>query len=204
MDTAVETAMNRGERSVLLFGRGGSAVPRVGTAELTDENLLERIAAGDRDAFCALYDAYRGMVFGFALSMLRNTHDAEDAVQDTFLRVREAAHLYTPRGKAKAWLLTIARNVCLMQLRGRSRSASLPDEDQIVDLSSVSDRDDRMALEAAFSVLSDEECRIVVLHAVSGLKHREIAQLLERPLSTVLSKYSRGIAKLRRELEESL
>ena len=194
--------MNRGESSMLLFGNTALAVSQGDTAERDDEKWLERIARGDRDAFHALYEAYRGMVFGFALSMLRSTPDAEDAVQDTFLRIREAAHLYKPQGKPKAWILTIVRNVCLMQLRSGKRTAALPEGEQIADLSRISDRDDRMALETAFSALSEEECRIVVLHAVSGLKHREIAKLLERPLSTVLSKYSRGIAKLRRELEE--
>ena len=187
---------------MLLFGNTALAVSQGDTAERDDEKWLERIACGDRDAFHALYESYRGMVFGFALSMLRSTPDAEDAVQDTFLRIREAAHLYKPQGKPKAWILTIARNVCLMQLRSGKRTAALPEGEQIADLSRISDRDDRMALETAFSALSEEECRIVVLHAVSGLKHREIAKLLERPLSTVLSKYSRGIAKLRRELEE--
>ena len=194
--------MNRGERFMLMFGNAAPAASAGDRAEMAEERWLERIALGDRDAFQALYDTYRGMVFGFALSMLRSTPDAEDAVQDTFLRIREAAHLYKSQGKPRAWILTIARNVCLMQMRSGKRTAPLPEGEQIADLSHISDRDDRIALEAAFSALSQEECRIVVLHAVSGLKHREIAKLLERPLSTVLSKYSRGIAKLRRELEE--
>lgn len=59
-------------------------------------------------------------------------------------------------------------------------------------------------LETAFRILSKEECQIIILHAVSGLKHREIGGILHLPLSTVLSKYNRGIKKLRAQLEESL
>ena len=59
-------------------------------------------------------------------------------------------------------------------------------------------------MKTAFEVLSEEECRIIILHAVSGMRHREIGELLQLPVSTVLSKYNRGLKKLRRELEEKL
>ena len=169
-----------------------------------DETLFYRIAQGEKEAFCTLYERCRGAVFAYALSVLHSRDDADDATQDTFLRIRSAAHLYQPQGKPMAWILTIAKNVCLMQLRRRRHDATLPSEDMAVDLGQIADREDRIVLESAFAVLSEEECRIVMLHAVSGLKHREIAQLLQLPLSTVLSKYSRGLAKLRRELEEKL
>ena len=61
-----------------------------------------------------------------------------------------------------------------------------------------------MVLKTAFELLSEEECRIIILHAVSGMRHREIGELLQLPVSTVLSKYNRGLKKLRRELEEKL
>ena len=62
--------------------------------------------------------------------------------------------------------------------------------------------DEAMVLRQAIRVLSTEEREIVLLHAVSGLKHREIAAMLERPLSTVLSKYHRALGKLRAALAE--
>lgn len=67
----------------------------------------------------------------------------------------------------------------------------------------VSDWEDRLVLEAAFGVLSDTERQIVMLHAVSGIKHREIALILELPLSTVLSKYARALSKLKKHLEST-
>ncbi|MBQ2062672.1 MAG: sigma-70 family RNA polymerase sigma factor [Oscillospiraceae bacterium] len=173
--------------------------------ESVDEALFSRIAQGDKEAFCALYKTCRSAVFAFSLSLLRSTDDADDATQDTFLRIRSAAHLYQPQGKPMAWILTIARNVCLMQLRRRKHDAAMPNEEiMAVDLRQITEREDRIVLETAFAALSQEECRIIMLHVVSGMKHREIAQLLDLPLATVLSKYSRGLAKLRRELEEKL
>ena len=61
--------------------------------------------------------------------------------------------------------------------------------------------EDRTVLTAALSALSEEERQIIMLHVTAGLKHREIAQLLELPLSTVLSKYRRALSKLKQKLE---
>lgn len=63
-----------------------------------DESLFKGIANGDKQAFCRLYQKTRGAVFSYALSFLRNQTDAEDVTQDTYLRIRSAAHLYRPNG----------------------------------------------------------------------------------------------------------
>ena len=192
--------------SMMVFSAMAHAGPS-GRDEISiDEGLFPRIAAGEQEAFCALYDLTGGAVYAFSLSLLRHREDAEDAAQETFLKIRAAAHLYRPRGKPMAWIFTIARNICLMKLRQRSRFASAPVEEwrQEPDFSQIEDREDRIVLETAFRVLSEEERQIILLHAVSGLKHREVSELLRRPLSTVLSRYNRGLKKLRRALEGML
>ena len=168
-----------------------------------DDSLLIGVAEGNRQAFSALYRAAGGSVYAYALSMLKDPAEAEDTMQDTFLKVRSAAHLYQPEGKPMAWIFTIARNICLMRLRQQKHIAYFsPDESyKEVDFTQITDLEDRIVLQAALHVLSDEECQIIVLHAVTGWKHREIAQLLQLPVSTVLSKYRRGLKKLRTELE---
>ena len=82
-----------------------------------DETLFYRISAGNKDAFCTLYEQTASAVYAYALSLLHNQRDAEDAMQETYLKIRSAAHLYHPMGKPMAWVLTIARNVCLMKFR---------------------------------------------------------------------------------------
>jgi RNA polymerase sigma-70 factor (ECF subfamily) len=168
-----------------------------------DESLFPRIALEDKAAFCALYEACSSAVFAYALSILRNRADAEDAMQDTFLKIRSAAHLYKPQGKPMAWVFTITRNICLMMYRKKAHVIQMNDEDREPDLGldQIENVEDRLTLEKAFSVLQEDTCQIIMLHAVSGMKHREIAGLLNMPLSTVLSKYNRGIKKLRKELE---
>ena len=68
----------------------------------------------------------------------------------------------------------------------------------------IMNAEDRLTLEKAFTILPENTCRIIMLHAISGMKHREIAELLNMLLSTILSKYNRGIKKLQSELEGML
>ena len=168
-----------------------------------EERLLPLVGQGDPEAFEVLYRSTEKAVYALALSILRNPHDAEDIVQETYLKVRAAAHLYVPQGKPLAWLFTITKNLCRDLLRGQSRTEAAPDgaEDDLR-FSYVSDPTDRLVLEAALKALGEEERQVVLLHAASGLKHREIARDLGLPLSTVLSRYSRALKKLKRCLSE--
>ncbi|OUN85175.1 RNA polymerase sigma factor [Gemmiger sp. An50] len=167
------------------------------------EALIGGIAAGSREDLAELYRRTRAAVYGLALSYLKNGAEAEDVAQDTFVKVWAAAPSYRPQGKPMAWLLTIARNLALGRLRTAARIQDLS-EAQWSAFSIESDTltaDDRTVLAAALGRLSDEERHIVVLHAVCGLKHREIAQFLGLALPTVLSKYHRSLKKLKTILE---
>ncbi len=167
------------------------------------EALIGGIAAGSREDLAELYRRTRAAVYGLALSYLKNGAEAEDVAQDTFVKVWAAAPSYRPQGKPMAWLLTIARNLALGRLRTAARIQDLS-EAQWSAFSIESDTltaDDRTVLAAALGRLSDEERHIVVLHAVCGLKHREIAQFFGLALPTVLSKYHRSLKKLKTILE---
>ena len=93
------------------------------------EALLLRIAAGDGSALEPLYTKIRPGVYGFALSITRSVQDAEDVLQDTILRVCEAAPRYRPNGRPMPWILTITKNFALMKLRENGRADMLPFED---------------------------------------------------------------------------
>lgn len=165
-----------------------------------DENLVIRIASGDRDAFRAVYEASSRAVYGFAYSILGDRHDAEDVMHDAYLRMHRAAASYQPQGKPLAWLLTIVRNLCYDRIRSRQSDAAKAGQAQAAphhrDLT-----EERMLLEEALASLQEEDRQIVVLHALTGLKHREIADLVGLPLNTVLSRYSRSLKKLKAVLE---
>lgn len=154
-------------------------------------------------ALSDLYGRTRVAVYGFSLSYLKNGHDAEDITQDTFVQIWNHSSHYVSQGKPMAWILTIARNLSLEKLRKQSRIQDLSDNqwESFSIENPAFTTEDRVVLHAAFYSLSEEEQRVLLLHAVAGLKHREIAQILDLALPTVLSKYHRALKKLRLILE---
>lgn len=162
------------------------------------EGWIAAMAQSDKTALSALYQQTRSAVYGFALSIVQNPQDAEDVLQDTYIRLYGAAAGYRPQGKPMAFLLTITRNLSLMKLRQRSRTAELSDEGwAALPAGGGMAPEERLLLQHCMNRLSETERQVVVLHAVAGLKHKEIAELMHLPLSTALSKYNRAIGKLK-------
>lgn len=162
------------------------------------DECIRKIADGDKDALKVFYEETSSAVYGFALSVLKNNYDAEDVLQDTYIQVWRAADNYRADGKAMAWLMTITRNLAYDCINTKSRMELLSEEDwqkQMSDSSAVTN-EDQMVLQSLLAHLGEQDRQIVVLHAMTGLKHREIASLLSIPLPTVLSKYNRAIKKL--------
>lgn len=182
------------------------------TSAINDMSVMDRIDRyisdiarnGDRSALEKLYLSIRDEVFGYALSILKNTHDAEDVLQDCCISIYQSAHLYTSTGKPMAWIFTIARNLCLGKLRRANRLSDLPEEDWEPYLASNGSLslEDRVVLKHCLQDLQEDERDILLLHVFSGMKHREIAELTGRPLSTVLSKYHRALKKMRAIFKE--
>jgi len=166
------------------------------------EKSLKNIAKGNTDAISDIYDVVNASLYGYILSFLKNPEEAEDVLQDTYVKICQSAGLYHSQGKPMAWIYTIARNLSLMRLRSRSRFTDMEEFEweQISSNNSDFHVEDRAVLEAALSKLSKEDSQIVMLHAVAGMKHREIADMYDMPLATVLSKYNRAIKKLKNEL----
>lgn len=168
------------------------------------EDLLHKVALRDESAFQVLYESTKSAVYGFALSIVKNPHDAEDVMQETYLTLYKAAASYQPQGKPMAWILRITRNFSLLKLRDRKRQQPMSWEEmeRWMDEKYQLQSEDKLVLEAAMTSLSDEERQIVSLHALGGLRHREIAQILDLKLSTVLSKYNRALKKLKESIGE--
>lgn len=168
------------------------------------DTYLTEIAQRNAAALASLYDCTSASVYSFALSILKNVHDAEDVLHDCYVTIYAAAEGYHPAGKPMAWILTITRNLCLQKIRERQKTTDLPPEDweRYLDTRDDVSCDDKLVIAACMNRLSDEERQIVVLHAVAGFKHREISALADLPLSTVLSKYNRALKKLKTFLSE--
>jgi RNA polymerase sigma-70 factor (ECF subfamily) len=131
-----------------------------------------------------------------------NRNDAEDVMHDAFIKIYSSAVTYRPSGNPMAWILTIVRNLCLNKIRGGKVCEDLSEYDDLAGALDDSEAViDRMVLETAMNVLDAEERQIVILHAMTGFKHREIAEILDLPTGTILSKYNRALKKVRKELE---
>lgn len=171
---------------------------------IIDEMVFIKIAENDMAAFETFYRLTERSVYAFALSILKNHDDALDVLQDTYLKIRAAAHLYKPMGKPMAWVFTIARNLSMSKLRSKKQTDSVQIEDMENDLSFsyINDNEDKLVLQSALKILNEQEREIILLHAISGLTHIEIAKNIGIPLSTVLSKYHRGLKKLKKHLTE--
>lgn len=167
------------------------------------DKCIADLAKKKIDAMTALYQSTSVSVYSFALSILKNPQDAEDVLQDSFVNIYSAAGSYRSAGKPMAWILTIAKNLSLRKLQERKAKADIPQEERETYLENKENvsADDRMIISETMKILTDEERQIVVLHAVSGFKHREIAELLRLPLATILSKYHRATIKMKKYLD---
>ena len=174
-------------------------------ARIRVEEYIAQMAEGNSDAVASLYEQTKGAVYGFALSILKNAHDAEDVLQDTYIQIYRAADRYRSNKNPMPWIFTIAKNLAYMKLREKNRVQAVPQEDwrDLLPETPAMTPEDRLVLQSAMELLSDEERQIVMLHAAGDFKHREIAELLGLPLSTVLSKYHRAVKKLKMKLQEA-
>lgn len=176
-----------------------------GTYPVTNEKIILDIANGDKAALSELYLQTKNAVYSFALSTLRDMQSAEDVMQETFIQVWNSAETYVPRGKSPLpWILGIAKNLSLARMREDRRLGSwIDDNPEPADpLDQILACENKIVTRAVLAKLSQEERQIVVLHVVAGLKHREVAALLELPLSTVLNKYNRSLKKLEKLVRE--
>ncbi len=164
------------------------------------EEYLKEIADDNMASLRLLYEETSAGVYSFTLSMLKNREDAEDAMQDVYLSIHRSAHLYTPMGRPMEWIMTVTKNICISKLRARNKLNPLSDEDKPIAFPDISRSEDRMLLNEALKILTDEERKVIILKTVAQLKHREIATVLGIPQATVRSKYRRALKKLKQYL----
>ncbi len=169
--------------------------------EVLDE-LIFALAEGNMTVMERLYRLTHTGLYAFALSLLKDPHDAEDAVQDSYVAVCTSAYQYRSKGKPLAWMMTIVRNLAMAKLREKSRFTGEAVSEEFLIGNETLSVAERVALQGCMQILSDTERQIVVLHAVSGFKHREIAGILKMSLPAVLSRYSRALKKMKQHYEK--
>jgi RNA polymerase sigma-70 factor (ECF subfamily) len=176
----------------------------------SDEQLLERLASGEREALEELFRRYRAPAYRVAHRLLGQEADALDAVQDGF--VKALTHLDTFQGRSsfKTWLLRVVSNAALDlgRQRGRREAFSLNGapgaKGELLHpirldnpTAGLEQEDLRRALDGALATLSDAQRQTFVLHAEAGLSYREVADALDISIGTVMSRLYYTRQKLR-------
>lgn len=167
------------------------------------EGDVKKLALGDINALHSIYEQTKDPIFIFALRKLGTRARAEDAMQETYLRLAKCASSYTLGTNARAWIFGICRNICRDMLKSRTWSdldeldAELSDDDFSDSLIENED------IKRALARLERDEHEIVMLHIYSDIKLVDIAQLLDMPYNSVRSKYRYAMKKLKSELGNS-
>ena len=185
--------------------RAASEACRMQSAESnSDESLLRRASLGSTAAFDLLYRRHAQIIMTVAFRMLGDRDSAADITQTTFLRLWQNAPSLAERiGSLRAWLLTVARNSSLDQLRTRKRQATsnIDDAPESIDpnepASEVIAGFRSRAVRDVLSTLNDEQRTVIELAFFGGLTQSEIASVTGSPLGTVKSRIRLAMQHLR-------
>lgn len=176
-----------------------------------DFDLVALVAAGKEDALGVLYDRFHRQCFAFSLRILGAEQDAEEAVQETFVRVwRYAGRYDSSRAGVASWILSIAKNLCIDEIRRRRRRVpEMPNFDGAFEVASH-ERTDIAAERAvigdqvrgALASLSSDQRSAIELVYFHGLTSQEVGRILDVPAPTVRSRLRLGLLKLGGVLQE--
>lgn len=185
----------------------------------SDESLMLRYREGDVRAFEVIVTRHRKPIYNFILRFVRDAAQAEDVMQETFLRLIKGADNYEKQAKFTTWMYTIARNLCVdASRRGKHRKAAsldapIGEDEGATLLDMVSDgavgadgkaiqRELAIRMKQAIEALPEEQREIFLLREVSDLQFNEIAQVVGVSENTVKSRMRYALEKLREALEE--
>lgn len=175
------------------------------SSEADETDCIARARHGDVAAFAKLVARHQDRVYRFLARMMRSQEDARDLTQETFLSAHQALPRWRPEARLSTWLLRIARNLALDQLRRMQRvqfvaldealAGQLPADGPTPE-AALHARQRIAALEGALARLSVEHREIVLLRDIEGLSYEEIAEVLGIGLGTVKSRIARARAGL--------
>jgi RNA polymerase sigma-70 factor, ECF subfamily len=173
---------------------------------LADEDLMPLVEVGDAEALAALYDRHGRMAYSLAYRMMGEKQEAEDVVQEAFIKVwRSAGGYRVGRASVRTWILSIVRNCGIDQIRSHARrgkmqekvEASAPTSEPSEAFAETWKNTQQEQVREALKTLPQEQLKILELSYFSGYTHMEIAERLELPLGTVKGRMRLGLQKLR-------
>lgn len=167
------------------------------------EELVKRARRGDTKAFSSLYETVYKDLYYFALYMMKNPQDAEDAVSDTVITAYENIRKLRSAEAFRSWIFKILSNTCKKKLilRSRREKNEAAREIREEELFSENICEEMQDVKNAWETLTDEERHIVALSVFGGYNSTEIGQMLLVNPNTIRSKRSRALGKMGKLLE---
>ena len=184
-----------------------------------ENRLVKLVLKGDQRAFAEIVELYKDKLFHLAYRMLSNRHEAEDVVQETFLRVFRNMEKYDPNQKFSTWIYRIATNLCIDRLRRKKPSfsldaeindqegsdgyAMLPSDDRTPETEALLSETQTLIREAIDN-LPVKYKSVMVLRYLQDLSLQEISDVTGMPVTTIKTRVHRGRDFLRKKLEFKL
>jgi RNA polymerase sigma-70 factor (ECF subfamily) len=203
------------------FGRKQKQADEQPLEERDDEELMLLYAQGEVRAFEILLNRHEKPLYNYILRSVKRQDIAEELLQEVFLRVVRSAPKYKQSAKFTTWLYTIARNLCIDRARKKSKAPELSlnekiggDEEGASHLDMLVDANANVShmsyergvfmdrLKEALAQLPEEQREVFLLKEVSGMKFREIAEVVDAPVPTVKSRMRYALEALRAHLAQ--
>lgn len=164
------------------------------------DRWIKAVGQGDTHALEQLYYATSTAVYAYALTILKNSFDAEDVLQECYVSIQRSAGQYRSLSKPMPWILSITRNLCWRHLRQQRHYAGSEQAEYLG--RTYLDPDEKLMLHGCMEQLTEEERQIVIFHAVAGFTHAETGKYMKLKTGTVMSKYHRAVQKLKQYYRE--
>lgn len=168
-----------------------------------EKELVERLKSGDKAAFEEAYDRYSPTLYGIVLNIIHDEQQAQDILQDAFVKVWKKIHAFDPsKGRFFTWLLNLTRNTAIDAYRKKQRNPA--DKIQVLDHNvnigkghQTQQNVDAIGLEKVLHQLPDEQQTVIEYLYFKGYTQKETAEALEIPLGTVKSRIRIAVRALR-------
>ncbi len=172
-----------------------------------DLDLINRTAAGEREAFNELVIKYQKPLYSLLYRMVSNHDDASDLLQKTFVKAFTGLGSFERRSSFKTWLYQIAINLAKNVYRDRSKAEHVPIDDVIIrrdprTLDALIQKESRLLLRQALAGLPEKQRMTVMLRVQENRKFEEIAEIMQCSLGTAKANYHHGVQKLKTMMGE--
>jgi len=162
--------------------------------------LLHRLKRQDKSALKTLYDETNGKLLGIIMRIIYDRHEAEECLQDVFIKIWEQANKYSGAGSAWGWLCVLTRNAALDQLRRLQAHPHISSDDDSSVLNSLFEEQDlnqQHSIKRCLSKLKEQPRQAILLSFIHGYSHGELSTQLDTPLGTIKAWVRRGLQELK-------